>query len=138
MEQFQGIIYCIFVQTQHFHSINRLKTGHCNISWLVKNIFFDFMGSNIKSQLSQEILDIFLTKICVFQSIRANQSSISVKYAPKECKKKTYAVYITFEFINVRSNQLSIINLHSIACTGHYVKSGKPSNFLKRCCYFFS
>ena len=46
------------------------------------------MGTNIKIYLSQEILDIFLAKICIFQSIRANQSSISVKYAPKECKKK--------------------------------------------------
>ena len=38
--------------------------------------------------MSQQILDIFWTKICLFQSVRANQSSISVKYAPKECKKK--------------------------------------------------
>ena len=38
--------------------------------------------------MSQQILDIFWTKICLFQSVRANQSSISVKYAPKECRKK--------------------------------------------------
>ena len=46
------------------------------------------MGSNIKSEVSQEILDIFLNIRCSCQSIRANQSSILVKYAPKECKKK--------------------------------------------------
>ena len=33
--------------------------------------------------------------------------------------------------IDVRSNQLSIINLHSFACTGLKVKSGKPKNYLK-------
>ena len=38
--------------------------------------------------MSQEILDLFLSKTCLFQSVRANQSSISVKYAPKECRKK--------------------------------------------------
>ena len=38
--------------------------------------------------MSQDILDLFLSKICLFQSVRANQSSILVKYAPKECKKK--------------------------------------------------
>ena len=38
--------------------------------------------------MSQQILDNFWTNICLFQSVRANQSSISVKYAPKECRKK--------------------------------------------------
>ena len=36
----------------------------------------------------------------------------------KNVEKKTYAVFITFEFIDVWSNQLSIINLHSFVCTG--------------------
>ena len=82
--------------------------------------------------MSQEILDIFLTKICVFQSVRANQSSILVKYAPKECKKKAYAGFITFEFIDVWSNQLSIINLHSFVCVlGSRWKVKSQSFFLK-------
>ena len=68
--------------------INRLQTAHFNISWLLKKLFFDLMDFNVKIQLFQEILDPFLTKICVYQSVRANQSSISVKYAPKDCKKQ--------------------------------------------------
>ena len=60
----------------------------------------------------------------------------------KNVEKMTYPGYITFLFINVRSNQLSIINLHPFACTGLKVKSGKPKNYLKEfdewCCYSFT
>ena len=54
----------------------------------------------------------------------------------KNVKKMTYPGKISFVFINVRSNQLSIINLHSLPFYGLYVKSGKPSNYFLMILFF--
>ena len=50
---------------------------------------------------------------------------------------KTEAGKITFEFINVTSNQLSILHLHTFGYQGCYVKSGKPSNYFLMICFLF-